>query len=60
MELNRLKKAQKELTRSGQRVLLADPDEKKKIKQRLIFLANTEKDKKAKRILRNGYRTIKV
>lgn len=58
--LQRLKKAEKETATLGQRVLLADQDEKRKIKQRFIFLANTEKDKKAKRVYRNAYKTIRV
>ena len=58
--LARLRKAEREVTAAGSRVLLADADEKKKLKLRLVWLANTEKDKRAQRVYRNAYRSIKV
>lgn len=58
--LHRLARAQSEAEDAGRRVLLAPPDEKLSIKRRLVWLANTETDKKAKRVYRDAYRTIRV
>ena len=58
--LQRLRKAQTETEDAGRRVLLADSDEKTSIKRRLVWLANTETDKKAKRVYVGAYRTIRI
>lgn len=53
-------KLKRELRRASEKVLTATPDERARIKRRLVWLANIEKDKKTKRIYRNAYRGIKI
>ena len=58
--LYRMRKAESEAEDAGRRVLLAGADEKLSIKRRLVWLANTETDKRAKRVYRNAYGTIRI
>ena len=58
--LDRIRKAEKEVMRLGSRLLLASPDEKRRIKQRIIWLRNVELDAGARKIYWNAYKSIKV